>query len=182
MSEAWALSDKIATVAIVVGALQFMALVATVLVMTRTSRRQLRAYVFNDHANIVDFDNVPVAQLLLKNAGQTPAHSVVAWNAVQLGPFPLNIELIEPRDAEVSRCNLGPGMTFHLTTRLSRLPESVKAAIRDGREALYVYGRADYVDVFGRPRFLEWRLFYGGDSARRGDGNLGVYPAGNNAN
>jgi hypothetical protein len=182
MNGTWALSDKIAAVAIVVGAFQFFALVATVFVMIRTSQRQLRAYVFNDHANLVDFDNVPIAQILLKNAGQTPAYKVVAWNAVRLAPFPLNIELIGHPDAEINRCNLGPGMTFHLTTRLSQLPEPIKEAIREGTKALYVYGRADYVDAFGRRRFLQWRLFYGADSVRRRDGSLGVYPEGNDAN
>jgi hypothetical protein len=168
--------------AIVIGAFQFLALVATVVVMIRTSRRQLRAYVFNDHANLVDFDNIPVAQILLKNAGQTPANDVIAWNAVLLGSFPLTVELTRPSEADLSRCNLGPGMTFHLTTRLSRLPENIKVAIRDGREALYVFGRADYTDIFGRKRFVEWRFFFGANSMRRPDGNLEVYPIGNKAN
>ena len=178
----WALSDKIAATAIVVGTLQFFALVATVFVMIRTSRRQLRAYIFNDHANLVDFDEVPIAQVLLKNAGQTPAYNVVAWNAVQLAPFPLSTNLLGAQDAEVTRCNLGPGMDFHLTTRLSRLPEAIKFAIREGRQALYVFGRADYVDAFGQARFLEWRLFYGADSIGRVDGSLGVCPEGSDAN
>jgi hypothetical protein len=178
----WVLSDKIAAIAIIIGALQFLALVATVAVTVRTSRRQLRAYIFNDHANLVDFDGIPVAQILLKNAGQTPARDVVAWNVVLLGAFPLEVELTRPSQADVSRCNLGPGMTFHITTQLSRLSDSTKAAIREGRQALYVYGRADYADIFGKRRFLEWRLLFGADSARRPDGNLLVSPLGNSAN
>ncbi len=181
-AEGWTLSDKIAAGAIIAGMLQFFALVATVFVMIRTAKRQLRAYVFNDHATLVDFDDVPTIQVLIKNAGQTPAFSVVAWNAVRLSQVPLEIELGPPGEFTVTRCNLGPGMSFHLTTRLAALPQTKRAAIRAGTEALYVHGRADYIDAFGSKRVLTWRLLYGAESARRPDGSLEVHQNGNEAN
>jgi hypothetical protein len=149
---------------------------------SNTAERQLRAYVFIDHASLVDFDGVPTVQVLIKNAGQTPAYNVVAWNAVQLHRFPLAIELVRPDNVEITRCNSGPGMSFHLTTKLSELREAHRAAIRAGVQALYVFGRADYVDAFGRNRFLQWRLLYGEESARRPDGSLRVHSEGNDAN
>jgi hypothetical protein len=160
-------------------------LVGVVLMQVRDARisseRQLRAYVFNDHASLVDFDDIPTIQVLIKNAGQTPAFSVVAWNAVVLAQVPL-IKLERPAELTITRCNLGPGMSFHVTTRLDALPQTKRAAIRAGSEALYVHGRADYIDAFGANRFLTWRLLYGEDSARRPDGSLEVHAEGNEAN
>ena len=71
------LSDKIAATAIIVGFLQFVALVATVAVMTVTARRQLRAYVLVKGARLEHWDNVDdpaIATVVVRNYGQTLAY------------------------------------------------------------------------------------------------------------
>jgi hypothetical protein len=147
----------------------------------RTAERQLRAYVFIEEANLVYFDEVPVAQVLFKNAGQTPAYHFVAWNAVRLATFPLDLELRQPADADTNRAFIGPGMKANITTKLARLSEPRKNAIREGSAALYVFGRADYIDAFGHKQYLKWRLYFGAESAARSDGGLSLHPEGNDA-
>lgn len=85
----WGLSEKIGAVAIIVGFLQFLALVATVWVMISNGRRQLRAYVLPHETSIVDGTtimppqparaNVPGVGMLIKNCGQTHAYKVISW-------------------------------------------------------------------------------------------------------
>jgi len=85
----WGLSDKIALLAMVVGFLQFAALVWTVGVMISHGRRKLRAYVLPDNAGITEGNmlappqpakaNIPGTFMLIKNYGRTPAYSVLSW-------------------------------------------------------------------------------------------------------
>ena len=101
-------SDKVAVGAVLFAALQFVALVATIVVMVRTGRRQLRAYVFSDTGDIINvakpmedvpdgkeppkgalrWNNLgPVAVLRTRNTGQTPAYEMIHWAAIQLREF-----------------------------------------------------------------------------------------------
>jgi len=87
-NEMWSLSDRIAVIATIVGALQFGALVATVWVLIFNGRRQLRAYVLPENMGIFDGTTVnppqpqragiPGVAMLIKNSGQTPAYRVVS--------------------------------------------------------------------------------------------------------
>jgi hypothetical protein len=52
--DGWNLSDKIAGIASVAAFLQFLALIATVWIMVRNGRRQLRAYVFPEDISLAD--------------------------------------------------------------------------------------------------------------------------------
>lgn len=79
--------DYIAIIASSVAFLQFLALIITICVQIKNSRRQLRAYVFPE--NIALFDgsmmkppeqehvNEPGVVLLIKNSGKTPAYGVI---------------------------------------------------------------------------------------------------------
>jgi hypothetical protein len=182
LSGGWNLSDKIAVIAIVVGFLQFIVLLLTVFVMSQTAKRQLRAYVCNDRANLVDFDQIPTVQIIIKNSGQTPAYSVVGWNAVCPAGVPLNRTLEKPDHADISRCHLGPGQTFHFRTRLDEFSHNLRMEIAQGTTALYAFGQVDYVDAFGKPRWLRWRMVFGQPSTRDPQGTLAVHPDGNEAN
>ena len=91
---AWGLSDKIAVIASVVAFLQFLALVATVWVMLRTGRHQLRAYVLPHDCGVYEgmqlnppqpgHSNEPGIVLNFKNSGQTPAYKVISWARVDV--------------------------------------------------------------------------------------------------
>jgi hypothetical protein len=96
------LSDKIAIIASVVALLQFLALVATVYMMIRTARRQLRAYVLvsgSAVANVVEGDGIPEAQVVIENFGQTPAFNFVNVTgfAGYAYPPPKSITLTVPK-------------------------------------------------------------------------------------
>jgi hypothetical protein len=56
-----------------------------------TSRRQLRAYVFiaGSEINGVAEHTQPVAQLVIRNTGQTPAHDVMVYGNMIFDEFPL---------------------------------------------------------------------------------------------
>jgi hypothetical protein len=84
-------------VASIAAFLQFLALIATVWIMVRNGRRQLRAYIFPDKAALIDGTmmappmhihvNEPGVIIAFRNSGQTPAYRVVNW---------AKIEVIEP--------------------------------------------------------------------------------------
>jgi len=88
---AWELADKIAVIASVVAFLQFLALVATVWVMVRNGRRQIRAYVFVDHGSFelmtTDKNRLFIRGLVsIKNYGQTPGYEFVTSTRSQPSP------------------------------------------------------------------------------------------------
>jgi hypothetical protein len=112
----WSLSDKIAAVVIIVGFLQFVALIATWLVMMRTARRQLRAYVFVSSANVsnaTEGNGTLQSCVVIKNFGQTPAYKVVNVNGFAFDRYPpsptLNLTIADDefRTAGRSRSDLG---------------------------------------------------------------------------
>jgi len=89
---------------------------------SRTSRRQLRAYVFPDSGNLYDGSmmtppqparsNCPGLLMNFKNSGATPAKDVVSW---------ANIDVIEPRHEatlappalqKIGALNLGAGTSY----------------------------------------------------------------------
>jgi hypothetical protein len=89
--DGWSLSDKIAVIASVVAFLQFLALMSTIRVMSRTGQRQLRAYIV---ADTVDVDITPInntegkvmvsVKIAIKNTGQTPAHDLRVVSKTEL--------------------------------------------------------------------------------------------------
>src|SRR6266849_7806907 len=53
-TNSWSLSDKIAVIASIVAFLQFVALVCTIVVISRIGQRQLRAYVLPENSGILE--------------------------------------------------------------------------------------------------------------------------------
>ncbi len=62
------------------------------------ARRQLRAYVFPDQANLVWQGNAKPtgAEIVLKNSGQTPAHRVSTVAMITVSDYPLHDNLTIP--------------------------------------------------------------------------------------
>jgi hypothetical protein len=143
-----------------------------------TTRAQLRAYIFVESASIQDQatpPNVPVpassgcpfSRVIIKNFGQTPAINVRHFSAItvcQAGtddtacPSPPD-SLIKAAAATV----IGPAATTSSDSNLGRAltPYEVAALLTVG-QALYVYGRITYEDVFGRRHETTYRLGYAG--------------------
>jgi hypothetical protein len=178
----WSLSDKIAAVAIVIGAFQFLAFVATVWVMMLNGRRQLRAYIANpDVAEIRGFDTErPITTLAFKNSGQTPAHDVDMWSSSGVAAFPLEEIPVRPPtavpDSTGSVGVLGPGAVFHTEERPSApMTDAERQTVIAGTGAYYVYGELRYRDVFGKPRLTTFCSLYRGAMAASPNGKLGTY-------
>lgn len=190
----WGLSDEIATVATIVGFLQFLALVGTIWAMSWYNRRQLRAYVLPDNGGIMDGSsldppqpqrkNVPGVVIVIKNSGQTPAHNVISWFQISVVPVQdehraLGLPAIENRFSN----NLGSGSVFTKAAWFDRsLTPSEITDLNQGTRAIYVYGRIEYKDIFKRPHFSNFRLHYTGKFPPAPNATLNFSEKGNEAN
>jgi hypothetical protein len=173
-NKSWGLSDKIAAIAIVVGFLQFVALVWTVLVMIFNGRRQLRAYVLGENAGISEgstvtppnpaYANIPGVGMLIKNGGQTPAYHVISsmYIAVILVAQE-DVALVVPPIPQQFSLTLGSGSNFTKLLWFDRqLTAGEIADIATGTRAIYLYGRIQYRDAFKKARYTNFRLRYTG--------------------
>lgn len=150
-----------------------------------TARRQLRAYVFITQTEIsgVAANTQPVAQLLIRNTGQTPAHDVVVYGNMIFDEFPLKKDLpvLVFSDPQLTKENLGPGNErYKWEYALTPLTEEQISQMNAGSHALYVYGEIRYNDVFRRKRYTKYLYYTGGTMGVRGN-ILGGYPEGNKA-
>jgi hypothetical protein len=133
----------------------------TVNVMKDTAQRQLRAYVSIFDARIAfDTDGRTFRPtIVLQNAGQTPAYDVASWtdgDAFDASKPPSFSQPI-PADQRTLRTVVGPGMKFTLNSqKVTEIP-GIEGHVRDGTTAIYVWGRVDYRDAFGRTWPLEFR-------------------------
>jgi len=53
------------------------------------------------------------------------------------------------------------------------------ADIAAGTKRIYVYGRVEYLDIFGKPRFTNFRFFYSGIFPNPGGMTLSTSERGN---
>ncbi len=167
---AWNLSDKIAAIAIIVGFLQFVVLLATVGVMAFTARRQLRAYlaVRPIQATNVYPQLVPRIDFEIVNTGQTPAYNVRYVAIAEVLEHPLldhqgTLALPLPRQRM-------PTQPVHSSMKISgeaiadraiSLDEWVQMTDKDTHR-FYLAGMVFYEDIFGRERFTKFCAFVGG--------------------
>jgi hypothetical protein len=160
---------------LIVYSLQFVALVATWWLMMLNGRRQLRAYVTVKSGSLWEGTtltppqpartNVPGAALWIENGGQTPAYKVRSWIniAVIFKRDENNGALNVPRIPEEYSNTLGPGVGFSKSIWFDRpLAANEITDIAAGARAIYVYGRVEYRDAFGKKRFTDFRLHYNG--------------------
>ena len=150
-----------------------------------TSRRQLRAYVFITQTEIngVAAATQPVAQLVIRNTGQTPAQEVVVFGNMAFAEFPLKKDLpvLVFADPQLTKENLGPGAErYKWEYAPNPLTEDQIAQMHAGTHALYIYGEIRYRDVFRKKRTTKYLYYTGGAMGIR-DTILGGYPEGNEA-
>lgn len=169
----WSLSDKIAVGACIAGFSQFLALIATIWIMIRNGRRQLRAHVFPDNVAIVDGTfldppephkaDIPAISMIIKNSGQTPAYDVVSWWEIKVIPIAEENSLAIPVLAKKHSTTVGMGSTFNKGLWFDRaLTADEKSAIFAGTIGIYGHGRIEYRDVFNVRHFSNFRLVYTG--------------------
>lgn len=171
-SEEWTAAATVLLV-IVTGLLAFVAYL-----QIKTARRQLRAYVFVHTAKIVVQDDEvtpPVAVVVIKNSGQTPACKLINVSGFASCPYPIQtMPNLMVSNAEFSaiwtRMDLGAGSTSASTVSISaEKTYATRAAktefvrlLSEGKLVAFVYGEVRYKDVFGRRQWTKYRLMTGG--------------------
>jgi hypothetical protein len=130
-------------------------------------RRQLRAYVFPDQANLVWQGTAKLisAEIGIKNSGQTPAYRLSTATAVIVGDFPLQADLHVPTMPD-NHTVVPPNGSYALSVSMAQpLTGDQLKAIQKGTQAIYAFGEISYVDAFGECRITKYRFYYTGAGA-----------------
>lgn len=154
----------------------------------RTAKRQLRAYVMVETVDIWDASGAgawwaalqnkkdlpvvspewayfAVAQLTIKNMGQTPARKVIHYCSVAVADVNGGDALKEPDVLDdAGAAMIGPGGTIskRIISLPFPMPEESIDEIRAQRKAIFVFGLLKYRDAFRRKRWTRYRLQYSG--------------------
>jgi hypothetical protein len=178
----------------------FTAIIAAVAVVqwreTRvSSRRQLRAYIFPEGANVMDGSSLNPVQthrindvgiaFAIKNSGQTPAFDVLHWVDIDVRETAKEALLATPTKLDrKSLLHLPPGATSHKFPWLNRTLSAQEISdILSGVRAIYLHGKIEYVDAFGKKRRTNYRLKYNGVYPPIGGSGMLMYcDEGNEAN
>jgi hypothetical protein len=133
-------------------------------------RRQLRAYVFPDQANLVwqGTKQPTVAEIVIKNSGQTPAYRLSAATSVSVNDYPLRTDLSVPSLSD-NHTVVPPAGNYALSVPMAQpLTGDQLKAIQKGTQAIYAYGEIAYVDAFGECRATRYRFYYTGAGVENG--------------
>jgi hypothetical protein len=125
-----------------------------------TAERQLRAYICFESGFIrLQQPNVPESHLIFRNSGQTPAYDVRAGGGgIGVAPYPwsnvLPASAIHPNAGIV-----GPRSTVESHSTMHPLTPAEVAMLASPLIAVWVFGRIEYRDTFGKQRFMNHRHF-----------------------
>jgi hypothetical protein len=138
-----------------------------------TAERQLRAYVLNSTATLLDGTTLdpkphidrtdqPAVVVEIKNYGGTPAKRVVHYGKMQVALASDEDSMVFPAPLKtLSPSVIGPQATSTKAIWLDRaLSTQEKAGIQNGTYAIFIYGRVEYRDAFGEKRWSTYRLKY----------------------
>jgi hypothetical protein len=135
-------------------------------------RRQLRAYVFPDQASLLwqGAAKPTVAEIVLKNSGQTPAYRLSTVAMIAVSDYPprdnLTVHPIPPNHTVIP-----PAGSYALSVAMEKpLTADQLKAIQKGTQAIYTYGEIAYADAFGECRLTRYQFYYtgsGGDNGSR---------------
>jgi hypothetical protein len=121
------------------------------------SMRQLRAYVSSvpNKLGIVAPGAQIQAAFKIKNTGQTPAHSVQQWSAVDILPYPLPPNYPFPLLASGTYTSVlsiprGGSYTGHQRTTRTFSAAEIEEIMSGQTKRLYVIGLVKYIDVFDK--------------------------------
>lgn len=147
----------------------------------RNAQRELRPYIFPSHADFkIDGSGEPIATIIIKNFGQTPAINKRGWTHTWVECFPLHDPLPDaPDDLPTSSTVIGPGASSEAVQDHGKpLNDFSRTEIEAGRAALYVYGFGTYMDIFGKEHFYRFIYFASGKGSLE-RGRLSPYTSGN---
>jgi hypothetical protein len=160
--------------------------------LRKSSERQLRAYVLQENAALIDGTmlnppqparaGIPGTGMLIKNFGQTPAYHVVSWAQIAVIWVATENMLVFPPMHSAFYNTLGPGATFNKVLWFDRPLTAIEIAdIAAATRAIYVHGRIEYQDAFGKKRFTNFRLRYSGVFPPPAGATLNFSESGNDA-
>jgi hypothetical protein len=152
--------------------------------MRVTARQQLRAYMFVDSigvgnvttplawevtpgykptgAEITHTALGPVARMVIRNTGQTPAHHVINWGEIVLRESPLDGTLkFSQRPLFVTKSSIPAN---GVSTKTLIIPRPLLADevgdLKRGTKAIYVFGYIKYRDAFRRRRKTRYQFMH----------------------
>jgi hypothetical protein len=136
---------------------------ATVAVLERTAERQLRAYLYAGLATAEVQDPFKqktfIARITLTNAGQTPAKKmrIKARADIFSNPLPAG-HVFQPAYGIGETYELGPNQVSHIPAAVPtfQIAGEVAAIKKSEGKALYMWGVAEYEDVFTHPRITNF--------------------------
>lgn len=166
-------------------AIQAGVLIWTVIVMIRTTRRQLRAYVFVSEISIYNVANPslplpqgyiptgaeitrpnegPLATMVIKNTGQTPAYDVICGANMCIQKFQLISSFPPLKTGQYITKTIIPtgGTTNKAVGGIPPLTPEEIDQLRNGTMAIYVHGTIKYRDTFRKRRFTNFRFMHFG--------------------
>lgn len=154
-----------------------------VMISRDTARRQLRADVFAVSVKI-DFiiGKEVVANLRVKNTGQTPAYDVIIETGLEFRLLPANSPISVVKPEEMSRMALGPEQEVLPTAYSGKfLTADESAAVADDRAVIIVYGQIKYRDAFKTNQTTDFRFLFDRTCALVGKGSMRIAGSGNKA-
>jgi hypothetical protein len=126
--------------------------------------RQLRAYAFPDQATL-EWEGTgkpTVAEIVIKNSGQTPAYKLSTSMVTGVGPYPPRNELIVPAMPANSTV-VPPAGSYSFSVATDKpLSRDQLEAIKKGTQAIYAFGKIAYTDAFGECRETQYKFYYVG--------------------
>jgi hypothetical protein len=136
-----------------------------------SSQRQLRAYVFPTDLYMTDGTtlnppephrkDVPGVALIFRNSGQTPAYKLRTWAQIDVILLQNEGQLNIPPMHNQSSHTLGANGTSNKSLWYDRALNATEITeIANGTRGIYVHGRIDYRDAFGKDRFSTFRLVF----------------------
>jgi hypothetical protein len=133
-------------------------------------RRQLRAYVFPDQASLIwgGTAKPTVAEIVIKNSGQTPAYRLSTAATIGVRGYPLADDIPVP-PLPPNRTVVPPAGGYTLSAGMEKpLTSDQLKGIQKGNQAVYVFGSIVYADAFGECRMTQYRFYYVGAGADDG--------------
>jgi hypothetical protein len=130
-----------------------------------SSRRQLRAYIA---VSDIAFEpavrgQAPRVTLTIKNYGCTPAYKLAIAVDTQMASNEQQLSVA----TSISRTlgQLPPSVDFAITRSATLAPGATSTHIPASTHSVFVHGCIEYVDTFGIPHFVRFRLQGGPDGA-----------------
>jgi hypothetical protein len=132
-----------------------------------TAKRQLRAYVAisgggTELVNIIEGGLGIRVRVNLINSGQTPAYDFSTWSPPPLIGNPSDLPFTDatPLEDRPGRSITSSGQNADIE-HVIPLSETQLAGLREGTKKLFLWGGADYTDVYGEKRYFRFKCING---------------------